>query len=169
VTSDLEICPPYRRHRFPPKVTGFQLHSDRADVQFARANIQIYDARVVDLYQWVCARYLVGVKGAETKAKRSCASALASAGTERVPSTSLAMSLSATAAIQAAPNDIPRMKSGAEATVQEDFVSMEADEHQEGISACWSLLQSIQSFATPCHRLVCSACCIVPKCANCGR
>jgi hypothetical protein len=46
-------------------------HFDRADVRFARANIQIYDARVVDLYQWVCARYLVGVKGAETKAKRS--------------------------------------------------------------------------------------------------
>jgi hypothetical protein len=46
-------------------------HSDRADVRFARANIQIYDARMVDLYQWVCARYLVGVKGAETKAKRS--------------------------------------------------------------------------------------------------
>jgi hypothetical protein len=42
-----------------------------ADVRFARANIQIYDARVVDLYQWVCALYLVGVKGAETKAKRS--------------------------------------------------------------------------------------------------
>jgi hypothetical protein len=37
----------------------------------ARPNIQIYDAHVVDLYQWVCARYLVGVKGAETKAKRS--------------------------------------------------------------------------------------------------
>jgi hypothetical protein len=43
---------------------------DRADVRFARRNIQIYDARVVDLYQRVCARYLVGVKGAETKAKR---------------------------------------------------------------------------------------------------
>jgi len=31
-------------------------HSDRADVRFARLNIQIYDAHVVDLYQWVCAR-----------------------------------------------------------------------------------------------------------------
>jgi hypothetical protein len=41
--------------------------SDRADVRFARPNIQIYDAHVVDLYQWVCAQYLVGVKGAETK------------------------------------------------------------------------------------------------------
>jgi hypothetical protein len=38
-------------------------HSDRADVRFARPNIQIYDAHVVDLYQGVCARYLVGVKG----------------------------------------------------------------------------------------------------------
>jgi len=40
-------------------------------VRFARPNIQIYDARVVDLYQSVCAQYLVGAKGAETKAKRS--------------------------------------------------------------------------------------------------
>src|SRR6267154_4600207 len=32
-------------------------HSDRADVRFARPNIQIYDAHAVDLYQWVCARY----------------------------------------------------------------------------------------------------------------
>ena len=40
-------------------------------VQFARPNIQIYDAHVVDLYQWICARYLIGMKGAETKAKRS--------------------------------------------------------------------------------------------------
>src|SRR6266478_8030804 len=36
-------------------------------IRFARPNIQIYDARVVDLYQWVCARYLVGVKRAETR------------------------------------------------------------------------------------------------------
>jgi hypothetical protein len=28
-------------------------------VRFARRNIQIYDAQVVDLYQWVCAQYLV--------------------------------------------------------------------------------------------------------------
>ena len=34
-------------------------HSDRSDVRFARANIQIYDAHVIDLYQWVCARYRV--------------------------------------------------------------------------------------------------------------
>ena len=44
-------------------------NSERAGVRFACPNIQIYDARVVDLYQWVCARYLVGVKGAETKIK----------------------------------------------------------------------------------------------------
>lgn len=44
------------------------------------------------------------------------ASVLASAGTERAPPTSLAMSLSATAMIQAALNDIARMKSRAEAT-----------------------------------------------------
>ena len=43
---------------------------------FARPNIQIYDAHVVDLYRWVCARYLVGAKGAETKAKRDLSSAL---------------------------------------------------------------------------------------------
>jgi hypothetical protein len=48
-------------------------HSDRADVRFARPNIQIYDAHVVDLHQWVCARYLVGVEGAETKAQLSSA------------------------------------------------------------------------------------------------
>ena len=40
-------------------------------VRFALPIIQLYDARGVDLYQRVCARYLVGVKGAETKAKRS--------------------------------------------------------------------------------------------------
>jgi len=40
-------------------------HSDRANARFARPNIRIYDARVVDLYQWACARY---PEGAETKA-----------------------------------------------------------------------------------------------------
>jgi hypothetical protein len=48
----------------------------RADVRFARSNIQIYDAHVVDLYQWVCAQYLVGVKGAETKGKAQLSLAL---------------------------------------------------------------------------------------------
>src|ERR1700726_891133 len=36
--------------------------SNCADVRFARPNIQIYDARGVDLYQWVYVRYFVGVK-----------------------------------------------------------------------------------------------------------
>ena len=44
---------------------------DRADVRFIRPNVQIYDAHVADLYQWVCAQYLVGVKGAETVCWRS--------------------------------------------------------------------------------------------------
>src|SRR3954469_24181203 len=56
----------------------------------------------------------------------SHASALASAGTEREPPTSLAMSLSATAVIQAAPNDIARMNSATAATAQEALVSTEA-------------------------------------------
>jgi hypothetical protein len=43
---------------------------------FARPNIQIYDAQVVGLYPWVCALYLVGVKSAETTAKRDLSSAL---------------------------------------------------------------------------------------------
>src|SRR3954447_12546941 len=55
----------------------------------------------------------------------SHASALASAGTERDPPTSAAMSLSATAVIHAAPNDIARMKSATDATAQEALVSME--------------------------------------------
>jgi hypothetical protein len=45
-------------------------------VRFARPNIQIYDAHVVDLYEWVCARYLVGVKVQIQKAKRDLGSAL---------------------------------------------------------------------------------------------
>src|ERR1700731_3915941 len=55
----------------------------------------------------------------------SHASELASAGTERDPLTSPAMSLSATTPIQAPPNDIARMKSAAEATAQEALVSTE--------------------------------------------
>ena len=56
----------------------------------------------------------------------SHASELASAGTDRNPPTSLAMSLSAIAVIQAAPNDIPRTKSATEATAQEPLVSTES-------------------------------------------
>src|SRR5436305_10248812 len=52
-------------------------------------------------------------------------SALASAGTERDPPTSPAISLSATAVIHAAPNDIARMKSATDATAQEVLVSTE--------------------------------------------
>jgi hypothetical protein len=38
-------------------------HSARPQiVRFARVNIQIYDAHLVDLYRWVCTRHLVGVK-----------------------------------------------------------------------------------------------------------
>jgi hypothetical protein len=36
-------------------------------VRSARRNIQVYDLRVVDLYQRVCARYLVVVKGAKQR------------------------------------------------------------------------------------------------------
>jgi len=54
-----------------PDVESAFLPPNRAEVRFARPNIQIYDAHGVDLYQWVCARYLVGAKGAKTKAKRS--------------------------------------------------------------------------------------------------
>jgi hypothetical protein len=39
-------------------------------VRFACPNIQIYDVHA-DLCRRVCARYRVGMKGAETKAKRS--------------------------------------------------------------------------------------------------
>jgi hypothetical protein len=45
-------------------------------VRFARPNIQNYDAHVVDLYQWVGARHLVGVKGTDTTAKSDFNSAL---------------------------------------------------------------------------------------------
>jgi hypothetical protein len=35
--------------------------------RFARPNIEIYDAHVINLFQSICARYLVGVKSADTK------------------------------------------------------------------------------------------------------
>src|SRR4051794_11114492 len=57
----------------------------------------------------------------------SHASALASAGMERAPPTSLAMSFSATTVIHAAPNDIPRIASATKATTQEALVSTESD------------------------------------------
>ena len=57
----------------------------------------------------------------------SQASALASAGIERVPPTSAAMSLSATAVIQAAPNAITMMHSATEATTQDARLSIEEE------------------------------------------
>ena len=55
----------------------------------------------------------------------SQASAEASAGIERVPPTSAAMSFSATAVIQAAPNDMPMMQSATEATTQDARLSID--------------------------------------------
>ena len=55
----------------------------------------------------------------------SQASALAKAGIERVPPTSAAMSLSATALIQAAPNAISMMSSTMEATTHDALLSIE--------------------------------------------
>src|SRR4051812_43483624 len=80
----------------------------------------------------------------------SHASALASAGTERDPPTSVAISLSATAVIQAAPNDIPRMASATEATVQEALVSTEPEGNCSiGKESGWRiLLQAAQDFTT---------------------
>ncbi len=57
----------------------------------------------------------------------SQASALANAGIERVPLTSPAMSLSATAMIQGAPNAIIMIRSATQATIQESLVSIEED------------------------------------------
>src|SRR5689334_5056272 len=57
----------------------------------------------------------------------SQASALASAGTERAPPASLAMSFSATAVIHAAPNDMPRITRATEATTHEVLVSTESE------------------------------------------
>src|SRR4051794_3650021 len=84
----------------------------------------------------------------------SHASALASDGTERNPPTSLAMSLSATAVIQAAPNDIARMKSATEATAQEALVSTEVGGNcsiGEANPIGGSLLQAAQDFTTHVH------------------
>src|ERR1700761_3693280 len=58
----------------------------------------------------------------------SQASELASAGIERVPPSSPAMSLSATAMIQAEPNAIIMTSSATEATIQESRVSIEEED-----------------------------------------
>src|SRR5215475_8888012 len=80
----------------------------------------------------------------------SHATAPASAGMERAPPTSPAMSLSATVVIHAAPNDIPRMTSAAEATTQEALVSTEC-RGGEGIAGqiqCVSVVQAEAKSAT---------------------
>ncbi|OIQ67417.1 hypothetical protein GALL_510030 [mine drainage metagenome] len=95
----------------------------------------------------------------------SHASALASAGTERDPPTSLAMSLSATAAIQAAPNDIPRMQSATEATAQEALVSTEAEGNcniRKGTRLA-DPFYSLHKISPPMSAWVSSTCCIASK------
>src|SRR5471030_1884951 len=57
----------------------------------------------------------------------SQASALAKAGIERVPPTSAAISLSATAVIQAAPNAISMMNSATEATTHDALFSTDEE------------------------------------------
>src|SRR5664280_1750904 len=78
----------------------------------------------------------------------SHASALASAGIERVPPTSAAMSLSATAVIQAAPNDIPMMHSATEATTQDARLSIEEECNIKWEPGWRSLLQFAPDLTT---------------------
>src|ERR1700688_401964 len=80
----------------------------------------------------------------------SHASALASAGTERDPPTSLAMSLSATTAIQAPPNDIARTNSATDATAQEALVSTELGNCniRGGTQLANRFLQAARNFTT---------------------
>jgi hypothetical protein len=63
------------------------------------------------------------------------------------------MSLSATAVIHAAPNDIARMNSATEATAQEALVSTEAEGNCSiGRESGWRiLLQAAQDFTTRVH------------------
>src|SRR6516225_7097247 len=74
----------------------------------------------------------------------SQASELASAGIERVPSTSAAISLSATAVIHAEPNAIISVQSAAEATIQDARLSTE----EVGCS-----MQKGSGWETPFYRL----------------
>ena len=78
----------------------------------------------------------------------SQASALASAGIERTPSTSAAMSLSATAVIHAAPNAISIVTSAAVATAQEALVSIEDDDCSIRRDPAGILLQAAQHLTT---------------------
>src|SRR5476651_707342 len=88
----------------------------------------------------------------------SQASALAKAGIERVPPTSAAISLSATAVIQAAPNAINMLNSATEATTQDALFSTDDDGDcniQKGPG--WrTLLHTAQDLTTqidePCQR-----------------
>src|SRR6185437_5617802 len=95
----------------------------------------------------------------------SQASALASAGIERVPPTSAAMSLSATAVIQAAPNAIAMINSATEATTQEALLSIE-EEGDCNINK-WTRLAvpftDRTGFDHPHGYRVCSACCSAPN------
>ena len=81
----------------------------------------------------------------------SQASALASAGTERVPPTSAAMSLSATALIQDEPNAIAMMVSAAAATTQEALLSIDEEEcniqREPGGRSLLQALQELTSYA----------------------
>src|SRR5450631_1371086 len=81
---------------------------------------------------------------------QSQANALASAGIERMPPTSAAMSLSATAVIQAAPNDIPMMQSATEATTQDARLSIEeeGDRNIQWEPSWRSLLQATPNLTT---------------------
>src|ERR1700688_3991883 len=106
----------------------------------------------------------------------SQASALASAGIERMPPTSAAMSLSATAVIRAAPNDIAMMNSATEATTQDALVSIDEEGDWDNEGDCnikkepgWrSLLQTPHDLTTAPGWRLGPAYCIAPKCAKGG-
>src|SRR5262245_5881665 len=100
------------------------------------------------------------------KPEPSQARALASAGIERIPSTSAAMSLSATAVIQAAPNAIIMVTSATVATVQEVLLSIEegGDCNIQRSSRRATLLTGRTAFDHPQRCGVSPVCCIAPKC-----
>src|SRR5262245_2586615 len=100
------------------------------------------------------------------KPEPSQASALASAGIERTPSTSAAMSLRATAVIQAAPNAISMVTSATVATAQDALVSIDDGGacNIEGGSRRVILLTGHTDFDHPRRWRVCSVCCVAPKC-----
>ncbi len=67
-------------------------------VRFVRPSIPNYDEHIIHLYQQICARYLAGVKAAETKGKHND---LSSVSTE--PQTDQARSLSINSRLQSLP------------------------------------------------------------------